>query len=475
METVEFTGPIKFDKEAFRDSIATVDKNGNRKWIYPKKPKGKFTNYRILVSIVCLIFFFSAPFITVHDEPLILLNILERKFVLFGLLFRPQDFGLLAIGFIAFVIFIALFTMVFGRVFCGWVCPQTIFLEMIFRRIEYMIEGDWKSQMALDKAPNSPGKFGKKFLKHSIFFIISFIISNTFLIYIIGIHEWTKVVKESPSEHVGGFSAIILFTLIFYWIYAKFREQVCTTICPYGRLQGVLLDKKSIIVAYDYVRGENRGKIRKGEDRSTAHKGDCIDCNQCVNVCPNGIDIRNGTQLECINCTACIDACNFMMEKVGLPQGLIRMDSEEGIAKSEKFRITPRIMAYSAVLCLLIGFFAVLLVTRSDIQTSVLRAPGVLFQKEADDRISNLYNVIITNKTNKKMPVELRVLSGDAQIRMVGTKSLEVKEEGETEGVMFIVMKRKDIHDLKTRLVVGVYSDGKLMEKVKTTFIGPVN
>jgi cytochrome c oxidase accessory protein FixG len=475
MKSLELTGTIPFRKDAFRDSVATVDKEGNRKWIYPKKPKGKYTRYRTLVSLLCLTFFFAAPFIRIHDEPLILLNILERKFVLFGFLFRPQDFGLLAIGFITFMIFIVVFTMVYGRVFCGWVCPQTIFMEMVFRKIEYLIEGDWKSQIALDKAENSPGKFGKKFLKHSVFFIISFIISNTLLIYIISSEEWIKIISESPADHIGGLSSIIIFTAVFYWIYAKFREQVCTTVCPYGRLQGVLLDKKSIVVAYDYLRGENRGKIRKGENRTTAQKGDCIDCNQCVNVCPTGIDIRNGTQLECINCTACIDACNFMMEKVGLAQGLIRFDSEEGIAEGKKFRITPRIIVSSIVLCLLTGFFALLLLTRTDIQTSVLRTPGVLFQKEAGDQISNLYNIKIINKTNKRMPLELKVLSGEAQIRMVGKKSLEINEEGETDGVMFIVMKRKDIHDIKTKLIVGVYSDGRLMEKVKTTFIGPVN
>jgi cytochrome c oxidase accessory protein FixG len=475
MKTIEFTGPMLFDKNAFRDSVSTVDKEGNRKWLYPKKPKGKYTNYRTMVCLLCLLFFFSAPFIIINDEPLVLLNILERKFVLFGFLFRPQDFGLLAIGFISLMIFIVLFTIVFGRAFCGWVCPQTIFMEMVFRKIEYWIEGDWKSQMLLDKSERSVGKSGKKLLKHFIFFIISFAISNTFLMYIIGADEWTKIVMESPSDHIEGLSSIMIFTFIFYWIYAKFREQVCTTVCPYGRLQGVLLDKKSIVVAYDYVRGENRGKIRKGEDRLTAAKGDCIDCNQCVNVCPTGIDIRNGTQLECINCTACIDACNFMMDKVGLPQGLIRFDSEEGIAKSQKFKISPRMIAYSGVLCLLLVFFGFLLATRSDIQTSVLRAPGFLFQKEADNQISNLYNITLINKTNKKMPIELKVLTGDAYIRMVGSKNLEVKEEGETEGVMFIIMNREDIHDIKTRLVVGVYSEGKLIEKVKTTFIGPVN
>jgi cytochrome c oxidase accessory protein FixG len=474
METAAFTGPIQLDKEAFRDSVSTVDKEGHRLWVYPKKPKGKLTNYRMWVSIALLAFFFSAPFITINNEPLILLNILERKFILFGMLFRPQDFGLLVIGFIASVVGIVLFTAVFGRIFCGWLCPQTIFMEMVFRRIEYWIEGDWKSQMILDKE-KSFRKYARKFFKHSIFFAISFIISNTFLMYIIGANEWEKIITEPVADHTGGLFAILCFALAFYWIYAKFREQVCTTVCPYGRLQGVMLDKKSIVVAYDYKRGEGRAKIKKGEDRKLALKGDCIDCNQCVNVCPTGIDIRNGTQMECINCTACIDACNFMMKNVGLPEGLIRYDSEEGIAQGKKFRFTPRIIGYSVVMILMAGIFSFLLFTRSDIQTSMLRAPGVLFQKEANDKISNLYNVKIVNKTNKKIPLELKVLSGDAQIRMVGKNNFELKEEGVAEEIMFILMDKKDIHSIKTKLVVGVYSDGQLVEKVKTIFIGPVN
>jgi cytochrome c oxidase accessory protein FixG len=474
LETHAFVQPVKEETESFRDSVSTIDKEGNRLWIYPKKPRGKYTNYRTLVSLAFLTLLFIIPFIKVHGEPLILLNIVERKFILFGYIFWPQDFGLLLIGMIAFVVFIVLFTVVFGRVFCGWVCPQTIFMEMVFRKIEYWIEGDWKYQEALDKQGSSPKKFFKKFLKHSIFFLISLLISNVFLTYIIGTEKWERMVTDPTSEHVVGLSSILIFTGVYYWIFAKFREQVCTTICPYGRLQGVLLDKKSIVVAYDYVRGESRAKVRKNEDRSIAGKGDCIDCKQCVNVCPTGIDIRNGTQLECINCTACIDACNFMMDKVGLKEGLIRFDSEEGIAENKKFKITPRIIGYSFVLLLLLSSFGVLLVTRTDVETSLLRTPGILFQQEGNDKISNLYNIKVINKTNTEIPLSFKIISGSGKIRMVG-KDLQLKKEGVAEGAMFIVIDRKDISKTKTKVEVGVYSNERLIEKVKTTFIGPVN
>jgi cytochrome c oxidase accessory protein FixG len=464
----------KKETNSFRDSISTIDKEGNRVWIYPKKPKGKYTNYRTLVSVGFLLLLFAIPFIKVHGEPFILLNIVERKFILFGFIFWPQDFGLLLIGMIAFTVFIVLFTVVFGRVFCGWVCPQTIFMEMVFRKIEYWIEGDWKFQMELDKQGPSAKKIVKKSLKHIIFFLISLLISNSFLTYMIGVDQWVKMITDPISEHIVGLSSILVFTGVYYFIYAKFREQVCTTVCPYGRLQGVLLDKKSIVVAYDYVRGEKRGLIRKNEDRTIAGKGDCIDCRQCVNVCPTGIDIRNGTQLECINCTACIDACNFMMNKVGLAEGLIRFDSEEGIAQNKKFKINGRIIGYSIVLLLLLSSFVVLLLTRADVQTSLLRTPGILFQKEADNKISNLYNIKVINKTENEIPLTFKILSDKGEIRMVG-KDLTLQKEGVAEGAMFIVLDKKDIIKTKTRVEIGVYSNDRLIEKVKTVFIGPVN
>jgi cytochrome c oxidase accessory protein FixG len=350
---------VSSGSESFRDSIATIDKEGKRKWIFSKKPKGRLTTYRTWVSVALLGLLFGGPFIKIGGEPLLLLNVLERRFVFFGQVFSPQDFYLFGLGMITFFVFVVLFTVIFGRIWCGWMCPQTIFMEMVFRKIEYWIEGDYKQQQALKKMPWNAEKLTKKVSKQTIFFLISFLIANTFLAYIIGIEALLAIVTESPANHLSGFISITVFTGVFYSVFAWFREQACIIVCPYGRLQGVLTDRNTIQVSYDYVRGEPRGFIRKNETRT---KGDCIDCKACVNVCPTGIDIRNGVQMECVNCTACIDACDFMMDSVGLKKGLIRFASEKNIAEKEKTRFTPRMAAYTSVLTVLIGVVASILI-----------------------------------------------------------------------------------------------------------------
>jgi cytochrome c oxidase accessory protein FixG len=456
--------------ESFRDHIATVNAEGKRNWIYAQKPKGKLFNARAIVSLVYLILFFSLPFVRVHDDPFFLFNIMERRFIFFGVTFWPQDFFIFGIGMLVFILFIVLFTVAFGRVFCGWACPQTVFMEMVFRRIEYWIEGDAAHQKMLNRSPWNKEKILKKTFKHFIFFLVAFIIANTFLSYIIGTDKLFLMTKEPLMDNIGTFTSLLIFTGIFYGVYSWFREQVCLIVCPYGRLQGVMTDKNSILVAYDYLRGEPRGKFKKG---AKADKGDCIDCNQCVNVCPTGIDIRNGTQLECINCTACIDACNFMMNKIGAPEGLIRMASENGIANKEKLKFTPRLMAYSSVLLLLVGFFVVLLSTRKDVDATVLRTPGMLFQKQENNMISNLYNIKLINKTHKDVPVELRLESGSGMIKMVG-KQLMVGKESKAESGFFIYLPNEKIKKRKTELKIGVYSGGKKLETITTTFLGPI-
>ncbi|MDF9795996.1 cytochrome c oxidase accessory protein FixG [Catalinimonas alkaloidigena] len=463
------------EEVSFRDRISTVDASGKRVWIYPKKPRGKFYNARTLVSVVLLAILFAGPFIKIDGEPLLLLNILERKFVIFGQIFWPQDFYLFVFATLVLVVFIILFTVVYGRIFCGWVCPQTIFMEMVFRRIEYWIEGDYTAQRKLDRQAWNQEKIIKKTSKHIIFFAIAFLIGNTFLAYIIGIEELENIVTDSPAEHIGGLSAMLLFSFVFYFVFAKFREQVCTNVCPYGRLQGVLLDRKSVVVAYDYKRGEPRAKFRKGENRDEAGKGDCIDCHQCVQVCPTGIDIRNGTQLECVNCTACIDACDNIMEKVGLPKKLIRYASEENIAEGKKFHFTARSIAYSVVLVFLAGVLGGLLVLRTDVETSILRTPGMLYQDQGDNKISNLYNIKIINKTNDDMPIHLELLDEQGSIQMVGNKNLFLEKQGVAESALFVIFDRKEIEKMKTEIVIGVYSGEELIEKVNTNFLGPAN
>src|SRR5210317_2144230 len=312
------------EQENFRDSIGTIREDGKRKWVFPKKPNGRYYSRRKLVSYFLLAFLLAAPFIRVGGNQFLMFNVLERRFNIFGFPFWPQDFHLFVISMIIGVIFVALFTVAFGRIFCGWMCPQTIFMEMVFRRIEYWIDGDRGAQMRLAKLPWNAEKIRKRLFKWAVFFLISFAIANVFLAYLIGSDQLIQYVTDGPSRHMGTLVALLIFTGVFHFVFTWFREQVCIIACPYGRMQGVLLDNKSVIVAYDYKRGEGengRKKFRKNEDRDTLGHGDCIDCSQCVHVCPTGIDIRNGTQLECINCTACIDACNHMMDGVGLDQG----------------------------------------------------------------------------------------------------------------------------------------------------------
>jgi len=372
---------ISNDRVYFRDRISTVSGDGKRVWIYPKKTRGRLTNYRKLVSAILLAFLFIAPHIRYKGDPFILLNILERKFILFGIIIWPQDFHIIVLSIIALLVFIILFTVVFGRIFCGWVCPQTIFMEFIFRQIEYWIEGDYSDQKKLNRQDWNFEKIWKKTIKQFVFFFISFIIANTFLAYIIGSDKLKILITDGPASHLASFLAIIIFSGAFYFIFAFFREQVCLIACPYGRLQGVMLDSKSIVVAYDHKRGEPRGKYNPLEDRSVTGKGDCIECLSCVVVCPTNIDIRNGTQLECINCTACIDACDAIMDKTGSPHGLIRYDSEKGITEGIRSIFNPRSIAYSAVLSVLLLVVASLLIFRTDFETTILRQKGTLFQE----------------------------------------------------------------------------------------------
>lgn len=464
-------GPLR--DESFRDSISTVDKQGKRVWVYPKKPQGKLTRSRQRLAYTLVVLLLAGPFIRIGGEPLLMINLVERRFVFFGHTFWPQDFLIFVMGFLAFIVFVALFTVAYGRLFCGWACPQTVFMEHVFRRIEYFIEGDWKHQMALNKAPWTADKVMRKTAKHLAFFAISFIIGNVFLAYIIGSDELFSIIREPASEHFGGLMAMFLFSGAFYGNFAFFREQACTTVCPYGRLQGVLLDRKSIVIAYDHVRGEQRGKFRKGEVRIEVDKGDCIDCYACVHVCPTGIDIRNGTQLECVNCTACIDACDHMMGSVGMPTGLIRYASEEEIADKKPFTFNLRLKAYTGVLVAIIGVLATLIVMRSDVDTTLLRTPGMLFQQRPDGRVSNLYALKAVNKTQRTMPLRLELINVEGEILLVG-KALELAPGELAQTEMFIILPKDQLDGMKTKVVVGVYSGDKLLEKVKTSFMGPM-
>ncbi len=466
-------------EEKFRDSIATINEEGKRAWIYPKKPSGRYYDYRKWVSYGLLIFLIASPLFKVNGNQFLMFNVLERRFNIFGIPFWPQDFHLFVVFMIIGVIFIALFTVAYGRLFCGWMCPQTIFMEMVFRRIEYWIDGDRGAQLRLARMPWNAVKIRKRVLKWAIFFIISFFISNIFLAYLIGTDELIRYITAGPAAHPNTFVSLMIFTGVFYFIFAWFREQVCIIACPYGRMQGVLLDNKSIVVAYDHKRGEGakgRKKFRKNEDRTALGHGDCIDCFQCVHVCPTGIDIRNGTQLECVNCTACIDACDEIMEKVDLPKGLIRYASEDNIVNKSKFTFTPRLKGYTAVLTILIGVLVGMMFLRNDLEANILRLPGQLYERKEGNIISNVYTYKVVNKTNKDIAdVSFRLLSHKGTIEVVTHERFKVPAQELAEGTLFIEINNAGLDGDKDQLKIGVYSGDDLIETTTARFLAPRN
>lgn len=460
-------------EETFRERLSVLDKKGGRNWIYAKKPKGFFYDIRKWVSYLLLTTLFIMPFIKIDGHPFMLFNVLGREFIIFGVFFAPQDFYIFALVMIFFVVFIILFTIVFGRLFCGWVCPQTIFLEMLFRRIEYWIEGDANQQKKLDAEKWHTSKIIKKTSKHILFFVLSFWIANTFLAYLIGIDSLYLLVVETPTKHLSSFIALVVFTGAFYGNFAFFRELSCIVVCPYGRLQSVLLDKSSIVVAYDYIRGEPRGKIQKSKPLEENKKGACVDCNLCVQVCPTGIDIRNGTQMECVNCTACIDACDEVMVKTHQPTGLIRYASDENIKTGTKLKFNTRIAAYSAVLFLLAVLIGFLLFTRPEVQVQLLRAQGTLFYEVNPTILSNLYNLELMNKTFKKMDIEIKVKDNVGKIKWVdGIKQFSLNKKENKKATFFIEMQKKDLQNISTKITLSVFVNGKLSKEIQCSFLG---
>jgi cytochrome c oxidase accessory protein FixG len=461
--------------EDFRDHIATSEADGRRKWLYPKRPKGRFHRGRAWFSCALLAVMFGGPFVKLNGNPLLMINVVERKFSVLGVIFWPQDNLVFALGLLLFLTGIAIFTAAFGRLWCGWTCPQTVMMEMVFRKIEYFIEGDSSAQKALARSPWTTGKLTRKGAKHLIFLVLSFIIGNTLLAYIIGIDALKLIVTDNPRHHLTGLAFMGLFTLVFYGIFARFREQACTFICPYGRLQSTLIDENTIVVAYDYKRGEKRGRFSRSEsfqNRSGRGGGDCVDCFRCVTVCPTGIDIRNGTQMECVNCTACIDECDDVMRKIGRPRGLIRFASLNGIEKNQPLRITPRIIGYCVILALLgVGLIALLL-TRSEVDVSLLRAPGALFDRTPDGKISNLYLLKLTNKTHAAKTVELKLDNIQGSLSVLGGQ-LVLPAEKQTEASVLVEIEPANLKSGATPVVVRVISGGKPIDKIQTIFVGP--
>ncbi len=447
--------------DAFRDKPINIDETGRSKRIIAKQPKGKWYNRRTIFAWFCILFLVLAPIIKINGNPLMLLDIVNRKFSLFGNMFYPQDTFILALIMLVAVVCIVLFTVIYGRLFCGWACPQTIFLEMIYRRIEYFFDGNHRnlSNEKYDGFSLTMRSIGK----HITYLIISFIITNVFIMWFTGPEKLWQIISSPISENQLGFLFMAGVSLFYYFVYAFLRQQICTFFCPYGRLQGVLLDSKSISVIYDFKRGEPRG---------VKNEGDCIDCKQCIAVCPTGIDIRNGSQFECINCTACIDECNIVMKKVKKQGNLIRFDSYHGIETGKHSIKNTRTYAYSAVLIILVIVLGITVSKRTSVDVSINRMQGTMSQEIDSGNVSNIYTVKLINKSNQLKNISFKLIdhpNGELQFTNDISK---LEADASIESVLMLKLPKTELKGRSTDLEIGVYDSKMLISTYTINFIG---
>lgn len=476
------------DHERFRAELASIRPDGKRRWIYARKPNGRFTKYRTILSWFLLAFLFVAPHVKVGGKQFLLLNIIEREFVFFGVPFWPNDFYLVALMFLTTVVTVVVFTATLGRLWCGWLCPQTIFMEMVFRKIEWWIEGGPKEQAQRHAGPWNWDRTWRTSLKVGIFFAISFAIANTFLSYIVSSDVLLRYVVDGPAAHIELFAGLIVFTFVFFMVFYRFREQACLIACPYGRYMSALVDENTVAITYDFKRGEAESGRSKWTRHDTEVKkaaastteafsrpdghGDCVDCYQCVTVCPTGIDIRNGIQLECVNCTACIDACDEVMDKVGLPKGLVRYSSLKAVEEGESKIFTRRIKAYLVIWSVLMAAVITLFALRSDLDVVVLRQEGTTWVKMPDG-IGNFYRLQIINKTSDPLPYSLRIISPDGAVLKPLGLDYTVDPQQILKGRFMLILPEGTQTTQDTKIVVNIESNGQVVKTVTTSFVGP--
>ena len=461
------------EHDLFRNELASVAPDGRRRWIYARQPSGRFYRWRSWLSWGLLAFLVLAPFVRVNGLPLLMFNVIERKFVFFGLLFWPQDFYMVVLVALAVLVTLMLSTVTVGRVWCGWLCPQTIFMEMLFRKIEYLIDGSAEQQLRRSRGPWTAGRVVRTGTKLTIFYVLSFAIANVFLAYIIGSDALWAIITDPPSQHVVGLTVIVIFSFVFFLVFARFREQACVLACPYGRVMSSLIDRQTITVTYDFARGEPRARLVKGA-AAVPDAGDCIDCHQCVTVCPTGIDIRNGVQLECVNCTACIDACDAVMDRVQRPRGLIRLTSHEAVVDGRLRWLTPRSAAYAVVWVGLMTAVTWIVASRSVLDVTTLRQPGTLYADLGDGRVGNFYNVQVFNRTGDLRPFEIHALEpAGASVTPLGLTA-EIGPHALLEGRVLVALPLASLEGHQSVPVrFEVRTGGTVIQTLSSAFVGP--
>jgi len=456
--------------EAPERVLSTLNQDGTRRWLRPRLARGRFYWRRLLVAWGLILLFTLIPILKLNGKPLMLLNLGAREFTLFGATFHATDTLLLMLLMVGILLSIFLLTALLGRVWCGWGCPQTVYMEYVYRPIERLIEGDHLSQHQLDQ---QGGLSPRRLLKYAVFAVISAFLANTFLAYWVGWETLITWITGSPLENWAGFLVMAVTTVLMFTDFVWFREQTCIVACPYGRFQSVLLDKHSLIVAYDPRRGEPRTKLRKGGERKTGVAGDCIDCNHCVVVCPTGIDIREGLQMECIACTQCIDACDSIMDKVGKPRGLIRYSSQEELATGVRRFLRPRVVLYPLALCLIFGLLVFNLARREDAVVTILRGQGTAYTELPDGRVSNHLRIKVDNQSGQDRDYWIRLLEPAESQAIIPANPFAVPATRMGTTVVVVMTPTGLYHGGAPMAVFEVTDSLGFTARVETALLGP--
>jgi cytochrome c oxidase accessory protein FixG len=449
--------------------LPTMNEDGSRRWIRPRLSTGKFWVRRRAVAYALMVVFFAIPYLRMNGLPLVLLDLPLRRFTILGSTFFPTDTLLLMLLMLSILIAIFLMTALAGRVWCGWGCPQTVYMEFLFRPVERLFEGGRSGSLQLDRDHGRGQLHPRRLAKYAVYLVLSLFLAHTFLAYFVGIDRLVVWVRSSPVEHPTSFLVMAVTTAAIMADFTWFREQTCAVACPYGRFQSVLLDRQSLIVAYDRHRGEPRGH---GKERA-AGSGDCIDCGACVITCPTGIDIRDGLQMECIHCTQCADACDAIMSRVGRPPGLIRYSSRATLEGERERRLRPRVVLYPAALSLAFGGFVVALVLRTPADITVMRGMGAPFAVESDGRVANQLRVKITNRD--PLPHRYTVsLEGVEPGTMIAPQNPIAVAPGRTEMMdLFVMLPASAFHDGERKITVHIADGAGYTDDVSYRLVGP--
>ncbi len=450
------------------DSVTTINEDGSHFKLHPANVSGKFTLARRIVGFIIIFVYAALPWIPINGNPAVFLDTANREFHVFGISLDVQDLWVLfffisGLGFILFFI-----TSLLGRVWCGWTCPYTVFLDHVYRAIERFIEGDAPARKKLDNAPLTANKIFKRTVKHGLFILCSALIAHIFISYFVSLRGLYGFIKDGPGEHALSFGAIAFLTLTLYFCFAWFREQFCVMMCPYGRIQSALSDDDTMLIGYDSNRGEPRGKA------SNSDNGDCIGCRRCVNVCPTGIDIRDGLQLECIGCAACIDACDDIMVKIDRLPGLVRYSSHNALNGKKSKIIRPRLFAYLALMLLGTTALAVTMYKKArPFNAQINKMKGTLFQKD-NTGVRNIYEIHLSNKRNAETTFAITLKDAPEWITMSGTTEgivLQAKEK-KTYNLVIIAPAEKYDGRFDFKIVVQSATDLTTIEN-KVSFLGP--